>query len=432
MTYPAKLTAVSFACLTIALAGCGGGGDSTPTSATTSSTGTQATTPTTPTTPTTQSPTVQRNTLLSGITDPGPNVGNDGDFYINTATWMIFGPKANGVWPTGVSLAGPAGVNGTKGATGATGNTGAAGNTILSGSVDPTDSVGNNGDFYINTATSTLFGPKANGTWPPGTSLVGPAGPSGNPGAPGTNGSAVLSGSGAPGNTIGNNGDFYLDTSTWTIYGPKANGVWPAGVSLINQGSSGSGSGTGTGAGSGSDTGGHILSGSGAPSDSIGVDGDFYLDTTTSTLYGPKTGGKWPGTGITMTTGTVYSGNFNVPDTLSRGAYVMTGDGGAVALPSDFGVTIPYDCKSVSLTATTLGKPTGVLNLAVFKVTGSGASATYAPVSGLNCKISNGQQNCSVQAPAGAIAHGDKLQVQLDNNQATGWGGLSVNLACSL
>jgi hypothetical protein len=425
MTHPAKLTALSFACLAITLAGCGGGGDSTTTNTTTPSTGTQATTPTT-----TQSPIVPRNTILSGTTDPGPSVGNDGDFYINTATWMIFGPKANGVWPAGVSLAGPPGTNGAKGATGATGNTGAAGNTILSGSTDPTDSVGNNGDYYINTATSTLFGPKANGKWPPGVSLVGPAGPSGSPGAPGANGSTVLSGTGAPSDTIGNNGDFYLDTNTWTIYGPKANGAWPTGVSLISQASSGSSSG-GSG-GSGSDAGGHILSGSGAPTDNIGANGDFYLDTSTSTLYGPKTGGTWPVTGVTMTTGTNYSGSFNVPDTLSRGAYVMTGDGGAVPLPNDFGVTIPYDCSSVTLTATTLGKPIGMLNLAVFKVTGSGASATFAPVSGLSCKISNGQQSCNAQGPSGSVKHDDKLQVQLDNNQATGWGGLSVNLKCSL
>jgi len=364
--------------------------------------------------------------MLSGTTDPTASVGNDGDFYINTVTWMIFGPKANGVWPAGVSLAGPPGTNGTQGATG---NTGAAGNTILSGSTDPTDSVGNNGDYYINTATSTLFGPKANGKWPPGVSLVGPAGPGGNPGAPGN---TVLSGVGVPSNSIGNNGDFYLDTSTWTIYGPKANGAWPAGVSLVSQASGGGSGGNGSGGSGSGSTGGHIWSGSGAPTDNIGADGDFYLDTSTSTLYGPKTDGKWPSSGVTMTTGTVYNGNFNVPDTLSRGAYAMTGDGGAVPLPSDFGVAIPYDCSRVTLTATTLGKPQGALSLAVYRVTGSGVSATFAPVSGLSCKINNGQQNCSVQAPSGSVSHGDKLQVQLDNNQATGWGGLSVKLACSL
>lgn len=416
-----RLAAVPLACLAFTFAGCGGGGDST--TATTAGNSASSTG--------TQTPVVgHANTILSGTTDPGPDVGIDGDFYVNTATWMLFGPKANGVWPRGVSLAGPPGATNAKGNTGATGNTGAAGNTILSGSVDPTDSVGNNGDYYINTSTSTLFGPKADGKWPPGVSLVGPAGPSGSPGAPGADGHTILSGAGAPANSIGTDGDFYLDTNTWTLYGPKANGTWPSGVSLVGS-SGGSGSGTGSGGDSSGSSGGHLLSGSGAPANGIGANGDFYLDTSTSTLYGPKTDGEWPTSGVSMTTGTVYNGNFNVPGTLSRGAYVMTGAGGAVPLPSDFGVTIPYDCSRVTLTATALGKPQGKLDISAYKLTGSGVSATAAPVSGLSCKITNGDRNCSAEAPSGTIDHGDKLQVRVDTNQATDWGGLSVNLACT-
>ncbi|WP_316154084.1 hypothetical protein [Cupriavidus sp. BIC8F] len=345
--------------------------------------------------------------MLSGTTDPGPEIGKDGDFYLNTVTWMLFGPKANGVWPAGVSLAG-------------TGNTGTAGNTILSGSVDPTDSVGNNGDYYINTTTSTLFGPKANGTWPPGVPMGGGTGS-------GTGG-VVLTGAGAPANSVGNNGDYYLDTNTWTLYGPKANDVWPAGVSLVIQ-PGGSGGTGGTGGGT-AGNGGHILYGSGAPTDAIGVDGDFYFDTTTWTLYGPKAGGKWPTSGVTMGAGTVYNGNFNVPDTLSSGRYAMTGAGGAVPLPSDFGVVIPYDCAKVALTASTLGKVHGTLDISVYKVTGSGASVILTPVKDLSCKVTNGQQTCSQEVPSGTVSHNDKLQVQVDNNQATDWGGLAVNLAC--
>lgn len=48
----------------------------------------------------------------------------------------------------------------------------------------------------------------------------------------GTDGSTVLSGSVAP-TTEGVDGDFYIDIVTSTIYGPKAAGVWPAGVSLV-------------------------------------------------------------------------------------------------------------------------------------------------------------------------------------------------------
>lgn len=37
-----------------------------------------------------------------------------------------------------------------------------------------------------------------------------------------------------------------------------------------------------------------ILSGSGAPPDSLGVDGDFYIDTDVLDFYGPKVAGAWP------------------------------------------------------------------------------------------------------------------------------------------
>lgn len=37
--------------------------------------------------------------------------------------------------------------------------------------------------------------------------------------------------------------------------------------------------------------------GLGAPSDTVGVNGDFYLDTTTDAYYGPKTAGTWVGSG---------------------------------------------------------------------------------------------------------------------------------------
>lgn len=43
------------------------------------------------------------NSLLNGTVDPTTE-GADGDFYLNTATFTIFGPKAAGVWPTGVNL----------------------------------------------------------------------------------------------------------------------------------------------------------------------------------------------------------------------------------------------------------------------------------------------------------------------------------------
>ena len=49
-------------------------------------------------------------TLLYGTAAPMTQ-GVDGDFYINTTTNSIYGPKAGGAWPAGVSLGGPSGAS---------------------------------------------------------------------------------------------------------------------------------------------------------------------------------------------------------------------------------------------------------------------------------------------------------------------------------
>ncbi|MBS1519615.1 MAG: collagen-like protein [Bacteroidetes bacterium] len=76
--------------------------------------------------------------ILNGTTDPSNlSTGTDGDFYINTGTFMFFGPKTGGVWPDGVSLAGADGATGPTGATGATGLQGAKGDTGDTGPAGP-------------------------------------------------------------------------------------------------------------------------------------------------------------------------------------------------------------------------------------------------------------------------------------------------------
>jgi hypothetical protein len=39
-------------------------------------------------------------------------MGTNGDFYIDTAARVMYGPKTNGLWPGGVSIVGPQGVQG--------------------------------------------------------------------------------------------------------------------------------------------------------------------------------------------------------------------------------------------------------------------------------------------------------------------------------
>jgi hypothetical protein len=167
--------------------------------------------------------------VLNGTSAPSINTGVDGDFYINTASNELYGPKANGVWTTSVLLIGPAGPSGIAGATGSvgpigltgpagpTGNAGLPGATgpigltgpagtngtaVLNGTSVPSLSTGVDGDFYINTASNELFGPKANGVWSNGVSLVGPAGVSGTPGNPGPQGPQGVQGPAGGGMTV--------------------------------------------------------------------------------------------------------------------------------------------------------------------------------------------------------------------------------------
>jgi len=61
-------------------------------------------------------------------------------------------------------------------------------------------------------------------------------------GDPGDDGQTILSGSGAPDDGAdGENGDFYIDTVAYDIYGPKTGGAWGSGTSLVGPAGSGSG-----------------------------------------------------------------------------------------------------------------------------------------------------------------------------------------------
>lgn len=74
---------------------------------------------------------------------------------------------------------GPVGPQGLIGPTGPQGQSGASGKTILNGTIDPTSQQGVDGDFYLNTKTSQMFGPKTGGVWGNGFSLKGSQGPAG-------------------------------------------------------------------------------------------------------------------------------------------------------------------------------------------------------------------------------------------------------------
>ena len=142
--------------------------------------------------------------------------------------------------------AGPAGAQGPQGATGPAGAQGPAGvngQTILNGTINPGSGIGTVGDFYLNTATNTLFGPKTAGGWGTGVSLIGPAGATGLQGAQGATGPQGPQGpAGTGGGTLDAAYDFggaglgrtiTADAGSVTI---NANGSGTPGIGLnINQ-----------------------------------------------------------------------------------------------------------------------------------------------------------------------------------------------------
>lgn len=117
--------------------------------------------------------------------------------------------------PTGADGApGPAGVDGAPGAAGAPGVDGVRG-------YDGREiEVQNNGTHIQWRFVGTE-------TW---TNLVALADLAG---ADGLDGKTVLSGSGAPAAELGTDGDFYIDTPVSHLYGPKTAGAWGAYVDLV-------------------------------------------------------------------------------------------------------------------------------------------------------------------------------------------------------
>ena len=169
---------------------------------------------------------VQLNQWRYGATAPAAALGNIGDFYLNTATGDVHYKSAASTWTLTGNIKGPQGNVGATGATGPAGATGATGATGPAGVAGPQGPAGATGA----TGATGPAGP-VGATGPAG--VAGPQGIAGTNGINGTNGTAVLNGNTNPNAGIGVNGDFYINTVTNELFGPKANGAWPTGVSLV-------------------------------------------------------------------------------------------------------------------------------------------------------------------------------------------------------
>lgn len=133
---------------------------------------------------------------------------------------------------------GPEGPQGPKGQQGPVGPAGEDGSIIHAGQGAPASDLGEVDDYYLNRNTGELYGPKQNNGWGTPISLQGPKGEQGDQGLQGSqgpkgdDGSQIYSGSGAPGASLGVEGDYYLDKDNFELYGPKTGSGWSTPLNL--------------------------------------------------------------------------------------------------------------------------------------------------------------------------------------------------------
>ena len=187
---------------------------------------------------------------FSGSGAPGDDLGENGDWYFRTGSSAEAGTvyrKGGGSWAALFDIG--------------TGR-------WLSGEGVPADDLGRVGDFYFRTSNGYVYEKTGPSTWTYQHDLTGPSG---------INGTLWFFGTSAPAASLGNNGDFYLRTSTNQVY-VKANDAWSLQTDF-----------------SGAD-GAQWFSGTGVPASTLGSNGDWYFRTGSGSVAGSiyrKVSGSW-------------------------------------------------------------------------------------------------------------------------------------------
>lgn len=206
-------------------------------------------------------------TILLGTGAPANNVGVPGDLYLNTATWEVF-TKASTSWVVQGSVKGSDGLAGADGVS----------PQLLHGPANPTPTLlAQPGAWFLNTTSGELFEYQRLSGWTTLTVLKGDVGAQGVPGST----TQLRFGAGLPAGALGIEGDSYLDTDSYNVYGRTA-AAWvfkgnlrgPAGADGVQASRL------------------HTYVGNGQPANSFGDNDDIFLNQADNGLY-VKTAGTW-------------------------------------------------------------------------------------------------------------------------------------------
>lgn len=115
----------------------------------------------------------RRPALLSGTGRPRAAEGRPGDFYLDRRIDRLYGPKRR-PRRRGRAWGEPLDLRRRRGR---------RGNGVLTSDGPPPRSLGRDGDFCIDVATTQIYGPKDDGNWGSPTNLTGPPGAVGPAGA---------------------------------------------------------------------------------------------------------------------------------------------------------------------------------------------------------------------------------------------------------
>jgi hypothetical protein len=163
------------------------------------------------------------NTVLNGKGAPSNTLGINGDFYIDTRSLLISGPKKSGKWPTARSLQGSNGTNGTDGRNGTDAKNVSTASSVA-GPAGPQGERGEKGVDGVAGANGTAGAAGVSGaagatgpagvTGPAGSGSTGSQGPSGSNGS---NGAPGLIGARGETGTVGPSEVTDISIPTWTL-----------------------------------------------------------------------------------------------------------------------------------------------------------------------------------------------------------------------